>query len=159
MNIRMYFVIGVIVLPVVTQNAAAVVPLEARELAEHCIAHPDAMESVDGQYCIRYIQGFIDGAVATDERVMLNVEADANRKETFTERAFRTRHSSDATRLRASRYAGYCLGTPVPLREVVDRVVKDLLDQEPSEGEELAGEAVYSSLRKHYPCKLPASEE
>ena len=68
-------------------EARAVEVLSAEELASHCVAFPDDADSVDGQYCIRYIQGFIDGAVATDVRVMLNIEAE--RSETFTERAMR----------------------------------------------------------------------
>jgi hypothetical protein len=144
---------GAAILFLATQQAGAVVPLTAEELAEHCVAFPDAIESTDGQYCIRYIQGFVDGAVATDERVMLNVEANYKRKETFTERAFRTRHSNSAERLRAARYAGYCLGKPVLLREVVSNVVADLLEGDHGKDDILAREVVYSSLRKHYACQ------
>ena len=60
-------------------DADAVEVLTAEELASHCVAFPDEIESVDGQYCVRYIQGFIDGAIATDVRVMLNMEAERDR--------------------------------------------------------------------------------
>ncbi len=133
--------------------------LTARELASHRDAYPEAGDSADGQYCIRYIQGFIDGAVATDARVMINLEAERARKETFSERAIRTRAPSRKVRRRAAVYAEFCLGDPVPLREVVDKVVTDLDDRIDVAPELTARDVVYASLRKHYPCKKPAPEE
>jgi len=54
----------------------AVEALSATELAEHCIHYADDPEGEDAIFCTRYVQGFIDGAVATDERVTLNVVAE-----------------------------------------------------------------------------------
>ena len=78
------------VLMLCTQSAGAVTPLSAKELAVHCAVYPET-EGADAQFCIRYIQGFVDGAVATDKQVMLNVEAELGSKETFMQRVFRTR--------------------------------------------------------------------
>lgn len=130
----------------------AIEVLTVHELVSHCVHVEADPEGVDGQYCIRYIQGFIDGAVATDVRVMLNAERSSER-ETFTERAMRTRAPSRADRYRAAQLAGFCLGDPLPLREVVDQVVADLvkLDIGDTAGSP-AREAVYGSLREHYPC-------
>ena len=132
----------------------AVEVLSARELTAHCIRLGSDPEGVDGQYCIRYIQGFIDGAVATDARVMLNAESALESEETFSERAKRTRSPSRADRSRAAGLAGFCLGDPLPLRDVVDVVVADLeaLSDRRSQNEP-AMEAVYASLLQHYPCK------
>ena len=154
MSIRILCATGAAALFLTTQGASAVEPLSAQELGLHCAAYPDEEESTDGQYCIRYIQGFIDGAVATDVRVMLNVEADNGRKETFMERAFRTRHGSRAQLDKAAHYAEFCLGEPVPLREIVGKVVWDLLEHDDGilDGI-LARTLVYKSLRTHYPCK------
>ena len=102
----------------------AIEVLTASELASHCAVLPQQQDSADGQYCIRYVQGFIDGAVATDAQVML--AADEQRKESFTERAYRTRAPSHLDRQRAARLAGFCLGDPLPLFDVVERVVADL---------------------------------
>ncbi len=135
------------------QDIRAVEVLSAQELASHCEALPDAGDSADGQYCIRYIQGFIDGAVATDARVVMNLEAEHTSKETFSERAIRTRAPSRGMYERASGYAEFCLGDPVLLREVVNKVVADL-DKRASVAPELtARDVVYASLRKHYPCR------
>lgn len=132
----------------------AVEVLSARELASHCALLGSEPEGVDGQYCIRYIQGFIDGAVATDVRVMLNAEGSLERSETFTERAMRTRAPSRADRFRAANLAGFCLGDPLPLRDVVDVVVADLAALPDGAGkDEPAMEVVYTSLQQHYPCK------
>ena len=130
----------------------AVEVLTAEELASHCEAFPDGTESVDGEYCVRYIQGFIDGAIATDVRVMLNMEAE--REETFTERAIRTRMIDRNLQLRASGYAEFCLGDPVPLAEVVAKVVTDLDERmKAMDSTSSARDVVYESLRRNFPCE------
>ena len=131
-------------------NVNAVEPLSAIELVSHCNVFPKQVDSTDGQFCIRYIQGFIDGAVATDERVLLNVEAEFEMRETYSERAARVR--GIGIRDRAARYAEFCLGDPISLREVVSLVVNDL-KADTLVAEAMARTVVYTSLRKHYPCK------
>ena len=134
-------------------GAHAVEVLSVHELVTHCERLEAEPQGADAQYCIRYIQGFIDGAVATDVRVMLNTEAKSERSESFSERAKRTRTPSRADRARAAQLAGFCLGDPLPLREVVDRVVADLVKLDVSDkAESPAREAVYASLQDHYLC-------
>ena len=133
--------------------ARAVEVLTVHELISHCHQIEAKPEGADAQYCIRYIQGFIDGAVATDVRVMLNVEADPDNRESFTQRAMRTRTPSRADQIREAQFAGFCLGDPLPLREVVDRVVSDLVALDIGDtAESPARDAVYQSLLDHYPC-------
>ena len=151
MTYRSQWLLGIALALIPLQQAQAIEPLTAQELVMHCKAFPDQADSIDGQYCIRYIQGFIDGAVATDTRVLLNVEADHNHKETYSERATRTRTARD----RAAVYAEFCLGDPVPLREVVEKVVNDLNQRKYTEEGVAASTVVYASLRKNYPCKKP----
>ena len=141
------------------QFAGAIEVLSGEELASHCEAIPDRRDSADGQYCLRYIQGFIDGAVATDERVMLNLEAEYAREETYSERIIRQRAPDRGNFNRAERYAEFCLGDPVPLREVVDKIVTDLFQRKHFEPEHSARDVVYASLRKHYPCENSAPQE
>ena len=151
MTHRALWLVGIALTIIPFQHVQAVEPLTAQELVLHCKAFPDQADSLDGQYCVRYIQGFIDGAVATDTRVLLNVEADHNHKETYSERAIRTRTARD----RAAVYAEFCLGDPVPLREVVEKVVNDLNQRKHTEEGVEASTLVYGSLRKNYPCKKP----
>ena len=134
-------------------EADAVEILSAEELASHCAAFDEDPDGIDGQYCVRYIQGFIDGAVATDVRVMLNMEAERE-EETFTERAIRTRIIDRNSLTRAAGYAEFCLGDPVPLVEVVKTVVSDLDERiKATDSSGTARDAVYESLRRHYPCE------
>lgn len=132
----------------------AVEILTSKELASHCAMLNVNPEGADGQYCVRYIQGFIDGAVATDARVMLNAKNAVAGNESFTERAMRTRMPGRVDRSRAAKLAGFCLGEPLPLRNVVDDVVTDLAAQQGSMTKDgSAMEAVYKSLMTNYPCK------
>lgn len=135
------------------QHASAVEVLSAKELVSHCNAFPDDSASPDGEFCVRYIQGFIDGAVATDIRVMLNVEQDLKPKSEFVQRALRTRAPQRAELDRAARYAEFCLGDPISLKEVVSNVVADLNQQNDISADTAARDLVYTSLKQHYPCK------
>ena len=133
-------------------RSAAVEALSTQELISHCAVYEEDPEGTDGIFCVRYIQGFIDGAVATDERVTYNVAAEYDREETYTERAMRTRLGQTLQRFGPSYYAEFCLGEPVPLAAVVKVVISDLLSADRVGGSELAREVVYGTLRREYPC-------
>jgi hypothetical protein len=84
---------------------------------------------------------------------MLNMEAEQD-KETFTERAIRTRIIDRSSLTRAAGYAEFCLGDPVPLVEVVEKVIVDLDEHVKATGSSgTARDVVYESLRRHYPCE------
>jgi len=145
----------VMLLPI--RDAAAVEPFSTMELAEHCARYAEDPEGKDALFCVRYVQGFIDGAVATDERVTRNVAAEYERKETYTERVMRNRSVRRAparlSRYDATVYAEFCLGAPVPLKEVVEHVINDLMSRKVLEEQLRARDAVYAVLRRDYPCK------
>jgi hypothetical protein len=134
--------------------AWAVEALSTAELASHCARYHDPNASEDRTFCVRYIQGFIDGAVATDERVTNNVTREFEQDESFSERAARTRIGTRLSRYGASVYAEFCLGDPVPLEEVVERVVADLADAAVAAEHPLARDVVYLTLRSQYPCTI-----
>ena len=67
--------VALLTLPLFAPQALAVKPLSSAELASHCVHYRSAPDGEDGIFCVRYIQGFINGAVATDERVAINVAA------------------------------------------------------------------------------------
>ena len=135
-------------------NANAVEPLSTEELLSHCIYYEDDPESVDGVFCVRYIQGFIDGAVATDYRVTNNVADEYDRSESFSERAIRTRLGSRLESF-STYYAEFCLGRPVPLRTVVEFVIADLDNAQRIAALPLARDFVYATLRAQFPCEAP----
>jgi len=152
---RVLSMISLIALLLPLQVARAYPVLTAQEFASHCQAVPSASDSTDGQFCIRFIEGFIDGAIATDARVMINLESElAN--ETFSQRAIRLRAPNREVYQRSARYAEFCLGDPVPLREVVDNIVNDIMERKHLQPETTARDLVYASLRKHYSCKKSA---
>ena len=140
------------------ERAEAVEALSTAELAEHCEIYLNEPDGEDGIFCVRYIQGFIDGAVATDERVTLNVadEFESDEAESFTERAIRTRLGNRLEEFGSSYYAEFCLGEPVPLKDVVDVVVADILDPLRTRNRPLARDVVYTALRREYPCAAAA---
>ncbi len=148
-----WYVIGIVALSAAADIAHAVEALSTEELISHCALYEEDPDGKDGIFCVRYIQGFIDGAVATDERVTYNVANEYDRDESFTERAIRTRLGSRIDRYGPSYYAEFCLGEPVPLAEVARVVVADLLALEDFEGRELARDVVYATLRTEYPCE------
>lgn len=134
--------------------ACAVEALSTEELVSHCDKYHDESASEDRTFCVRYIQGFIDGAVATDERVANNVTQEFGQGESYSGRAVRTRIGARLQRYGSSVYAEYCLGDPVPLAEVVERVVADLANETAAAKYPLARDAVYATLRSHYPCRI-----
>ncbi len=141
----------------VSSNANAVEALSTEELVSHCVYYEQDPESVDGVFCVRYIQGFIDGAVATDERVTNNVADEYDRNETFSERAIRTRLGSRLERF-GTYYAEFCLGEPVPLKSVVELVIVDLENTRRVANQPLARDFVYATLRMQFPCEAPEEE-
>jgi hypothetical protein len=136
-----------------TPAALAVEKLSTEELMSHCEKYYEEQAREDRVFCVRYIQGFIDGAVATDERVTRNVVGEYDKEETFSERAIRTRIGSRLERYGSSVYAEFCLGDPIPLKEVVEHVVEDATDVERVAANPLARDLVYQTLREHYPCR------
>ena len=141
----------------VWSNANAVEALSTEELVSHCIYYDEDPESVDGVFCVRYIQGFIDGAVATDERVTNNVADEYDREESFRERAVRTRLGRRLETF-GTYYAEFCLGEPVPLKSVVELVIEDLNDTRRIANQPLARDFVYTTLRTQFPCEAPEEE-
>jgi hypothetical protein len=150
-----WYAIGAIAISAAS-DALAVEALSTEELISHCAVYEQDPDGEDGIFCVRYIQGFIDGAVVTDERVTYNVADEYDREESFTERAIRTRLGSRIDRYGPSYYAEFCLGEPLPLAEVARVVIADLLALEDLEGRELAREVVYATLRREYPCDAAA---
>jgi hypothetical protein len=127
--------------------------LSAEELAQHCAAFESAPDSADATFCVRYVQGFIDGAVATDVQVARNVAEDLGEDESFRDRVLRTRLGPRLERYGPSYYAEFCLGDPVPLEQVVREVIEALNDRDVAEMQPLARDVVYRTLRRSYPCE------
>ena len=136
-----------------THEARAVVAMETAELASHCNLYNDPAAEADRIFCTRYVQGFIDGAVATDVRVSQNVAEEFKSGGGYGSRAARTRIGKRLERFETS-YAEFCLGDPLPLKEVVEHIVATLEDEQLVAAYPLARDLVYTVLRNDYPCEL-----
>lgn len=151
---KIVFIISFLILQTfaLQKSAMAIESLTAQELAEHCAFYSDQPDSVDAVFCVRYIQGFIDGAIATDQRVVENVAAEYEREESFSERAIRTRVKSRLEGHSPTFYADFCIGGPTPLVEVVEKVITRLSDLTILNKYSLGRNVVYQTLRDEYPC-------
>lgn len=134
-----------------TLPAFAVDPLSASSLQRYCDGALESTGTPESRLCIAYVNGFLDGAVATDARVAENVVDEIDRDETFTERAIRTRVIRRIQDFGASVYAEFCVGQPVPIADVVGHVIEEFDNYGSLEGVD-AQDVVYASLRRHYPC-------
>jgi hypothetical protein len=136
----------------IAERAHSVEPLSTPELAEHCAFYFGDRDGKDAIFCIRYVQGFIDGAVATDARVLENIASEFDEDETFSERAIRNRIGSRVNLRGPTVYADFCLGEAVSLEAVVEKVVEDLANRKVLDEDLLARDAVFSTLQREYPC-------
>jgi len=157
MNIKT-LVISALAFLLLSDRAESVEPLSTPELAEHCAFYHDDREGEDAIFCVRYVQGFIDGAVATDARVLENVATEFDADETFGERAIRSRIGSRIKSRGPTVYADFCLGEPDSLEEVVEKVVADLESRKVLDEDLLARDAVFSTLRREYPCNPDSND-
>jgi hypothetical protein len=144
--------LGAIALFLFAERAGSVEPLSTPELAEHCAYYHEDPEGKDAIFCVRYVQGFIDGAVATDARVLENIATEFDKDETFSERAIRSRIVNRISSRGPTVYADFCLGEPDSLEDVVEKVVSDLANRKVLDKDLLARDAVFSTLRREYPC-------
>jgi len=151
MNTRT-LLIGAFALLLLAERADSVEPLSTPELAEHCAFYHEDPDGKDAIFCIRYVQGFIDGAVATDARVLENIATEFDEDESYSERAIRSRIGNRISRRGPTVYADFCLGEPDSLQEVVEKVVDDLANRKVLDTDLLARDAVFSTLRREYPC-------
>ena len=134
------------------QAVKAIDPLTTAELASHCSFYAKEPTGIDAVFCIRYIQGFIDGAVATDDKVAQNAINASSENETFSERAIRLRKARTQQK-DPTFYADFCLGVDKPLKSVVENIILNLNQRKFLPKELPARDAVYQALRKLYPCK------
>ena len=151
MNIKALLLVPVGLL-LLADRAHSVEPLSTPELAEHCAFFYEDRDGKDAIFCVRYVQGFIDGAVATDARVLENVASEFDDDETFADRAIRSRIGSRINRRGPTVYADFCLGEADSLEAVVEKVVNDLANRKVLDKDLLARDAVFSTLQREYPC-------
>ncbi|MGH8197510.1 MAG: Rap1a/Tai family immunity protein [Steroidobacteraceae bacterium] len=130
--------------------AAAGAPPPASQLHADCRVYTTAPDSLDGRRCLAYVQGYVDGFVAAGRPVSQTAATQVETKETFSERAMRTRlRKRDRNPPRAD--SAVCIADSVPTAEVVTQVVAHL-DAKPPAAGDAAAVAVYAALLARFPC-------
>lgn len=134
-------------------GALAITPMKTVDLIEHCRAYSEQPESADTLVCTHYIQGFIAGAIATDDRVSRNVVKEISESASYAERYSAVRFGRKIDRFGPTYFAEFCVPEEVPLLAVVEKVVFDLKSPDFFSDAPLARDAVYKALRKDYACE------
>jgi len=116
------------------------------ELQEQCREWLKSAKTPAAIACESYLTGFLNG-LRVDAQ--LRVSANAEGEESWIDRGARTRISRTRwARLRAS---NICIPQPMPMQEIVSKVVEGLgVAVESSDA--VTANAVASTLRRHYGC-------
>ncbi|HEU0223920.1 MAG TPA: Rap1a/Tai family immunity protein [Steroidobacteraceae bacterium] len=131
--------------------APAVEPAPAAEFRADCKAWSASPDAPAGRRCLAYIQGFIDGAVVANMRIVQGVSEEFEAGETYSQRAKRTRLRERNSRNPAW-YTGICIPDTVTIGEAAAAVVEQL-DAIPAAPRETAATVLYSALRARFPCR------
>ena len=124
--------------------------LDARSPQDDCEAVGSGSDTAQAQPCQVYIGAF----VTTDERVTHKVIDEADKRETFADRAMRTRMLRQLRDFGPSYYAEYCVGNAVS--NVASFVAGNFSQYDSLDGV-AAQKVVVSAPRLRYPCvNLPA---
>jgi len=117
------------------------------ELHKSCDAFVAEPNSLEGSSCLAFVQGFLVGA----ERF---TEADDNStaKETFTERAMRTRLSTtQLQRIKGSASQPYCIHESTPVAEVLE-AIRSHLSSTGQESSLISTATLRQALSQSFPC-------
>lgn len=134
-------VVSLLIVVAVSSIQTANARLDILNSRAPCAETPENMDT-----CQSFILGFLKGALLTDIAIIKSLDEQA--KETFAERAIKTRlnkRNESPTAL-----AGFCLPEKKTLIEISEETL-DNVKTAPVDSHELA-RAVYNSLKKDYPC-------
>ena len=141
----------IIALMISVKPIMAVEPLTVKELSDLCKSHTKDPNTSESLQCARYIKGFIDGAIAIDFRIASHIQKEED--PTLAERAIETRIRSRLHRFSKPENNDFCLGRPLPLEEIIQKVTQNILIE--TKEDKPALYSVYKTLRTHYPCETP----
>ena len=126
-------------------TAALTEPLPARELVERCEAFSQDPSSVSGGLCDSYIRGFLAGLFV---EALVRIASDTESRETFAERAARTRIGM---RLESTRNPHVCLAEGTSMDRLVQRLITHGGQRE-LDGV-TASDLLHRMLTSGYPCE------
>jgi hypothetical protein len=127
--------------------------LSGGDLERSCDVLLDDPTRSEGQLCLAFVQGFIAGADTSADAVNpRSATTPSSEKESFAERAARTRLGTLRLQQIRSKYARYCIGDEVTAVEVVEKVT-DYLQDHPTAADVTAHDAVREALVHSFPCE------
>lgn len=129
-------------------NANALETLSSKELLSLCQSDSDPKAAI----CTGYVNGFIDGAFATDPRVAERVVGEMREEESFSQRAMRTRLGIVADRYGPSYYAGFCIPADMGVDVIVSELREAMIRDSGTYREKNARDYVYDLLQTEHPC-------
>lgn len=134
---------------IVSTGVQALETLSREELLAMCRSESPAKVAV----CTGYINGFLDGAFATDPGVVDSVVREMETQESFSERAIRTRLGNTLERFGPSYYAGFCIPGDLPMEAIVEELLEAAQQDTDHTGQENARDYVYRLLQSRHPCQ------
>jgi hypothetical protein len=123
-------------------HAAELEPLTSVELHALCQAYVHSPESEDARACAAYVRGFIEGS---DEVIVRSEDAQHLPRESFSERAWRTRLGISRSEPR------YCLSATVSLQELIAQLLAQA-ERKPPAGDVSASALIYATLSRFHRC-------
>jgi hypothetical protein len=124
-------------------GAADLAPLSSADLLKRCLHYIESPASAEGRSCGAYVRGFIEGSPKV---VLLTEETNRRQRESFSERALRTRLGTLTIP-----DPDYCLNSKVSLREFITQMLGHA-EVNPPEEHVSASALLYGTLSQFYRC-------
>jgi hypothetical protein len=125
-----------------TATGSDLAPLSSAELHAQCLAYARAPTSTEGQLCEAYLRAFVEGS----DQIRFGPAKDANRDESFTARALRTRYGSHA--LPRSRY---CVNSSVTANDLIMQLLVQAESMPPDKNQS-AATLIYATVNRYHRC-------
>jgi hypothetical protein len=127
----------------------SVVQAKDFNLIKSCQALSDKLEDHADSACYVYIQGFLDGAVLTDSKIMQGIEKRSNMSE-FSQRVIKNRLGKKRGSTPDTYLAEFCLATEKASMQDILTVIRVVQSSKAKDLE--PGELIYKAVRASFPC-------
>lgn len=119
-------------------------------LVKSCSGYITSKVIPEDSVCFEYINGFIDGAIITDEAIIENITKERKEFSSFFNRAYKTRVGYTRKERPATYYANFCL----PEDQTRKMVIEELIHQIDSEviNKQTFRTTLYDTIKRVYPC-------
>lgn len=138
---------------VLSESAFALNWMSGQKLVDSCSAYQQNSNDEKSMFCASYVQGFLEGAEATDAIVEKTIRAEYQEDlSSYEKRAMKTRLGERRKRFGATSYAHYCIDPGVNIGQVINGVQQHL-KAHPDIRNLGARDILYAALISQFPCK------